>query len=125
MAQLLFGVVEVWQANYPERDSLLWQQLCVRAVGAALRAQLLKAGADWLRHNRDHLRAEIKALLDKELSEVQVVLETGVGSLADAERVLAGTTELVREVVPEIVWEKTEPVIAAEVARLRAQSLKV
>ena len=108
-AELAVGEVKVWRHTYPERDSWLWLQTGLCGVGAALQLQLFVAALElWLWRGaklEDALRTSIK----KELIEANKLLNHGVVTLEDADRVAARARQVCSEVIPSLVWEFLEP----------------
>lgn len=104
-ADLILGVVKVWGAIYPDPGTALWRELGLEAVAAAFRAELyLRAFSLWEARSGE-LESLVSGVLEKALSKGRELLASGVQTVAEADRVASETCRVVREELPEAVWD--------------------
>ena len=102
----MFGIVQGWGGDYPDRGTPLWEECVLEGVAAALRAQLLKEFVETLLQDRDALLAKVEAAIGKELEAVQTLLKTGVTSVDEASEAVAGPFRVLHDVAPKLAWEQ-------------------
>ncbi len=112
-ADLVVGIVESWRDHYPGQTTALWRSVCLRAVATGLRAAMLREMVEAVKANAGELRAEGERLLEGEVAAVQGVLDAGVNSIEDADKVMSGASELLERVLPELCWEHVKHLRAA------------
>jgi hypothetical protein len=111
MTDLVIGVVAVWKDHYPAQSTNLWRSVCLRAVAAGIRASLFNRMVEIARQNADDLRAEAATLLADEVEAVQAVLDAGVQSVEQADRVMSGASEVLEQVLPTICLERVQHIL--------------
>jgi hypothetical protein len=105
-AERMFGIVQGWGGDYPDRGTPLWEECVLEGVAAALRAQLLKEFVEVLLQDQDALLAKVEAAIGKELEAVQTLLKTGVTSVDEASQAVAGPFRVLNDVAPKLAWEQ-------------------
>lgn len=101
-AELLQGEVEVWKHVYPEPGGSLWFQTALKAVGAALRAQLFVAALEaWLWRSQE-LDQALQRLLQAHVKACQEM--AAEPSLADALELSRRIQDLCQHAIPDLVW---------------------
>lgn len=112
LPDLMQGEVVVWRYGYPDQASSLWAETALRAVGAALRAELFAAALEiWYWRPRD-LEERFLRVLDEALERSRNVLAQGVSSLDDAAQLTSAVSRLCQGTIPALVWEYIEPRLA-------------
>jgi hypothetical protein len=104
-AERMFGIVRGWGGDYPERGTPLWDECVLEGVAAGIRAKVLKEFVDVLRRDRDALFAQLETAVGKQVEAMQSLLETGVTSIEDASRAVAGPLRVIDELAPKLAWE--------------------
>jgi hypothetical protein len=110
---LLYGVVKVWRAAYPDPQSSLYRETALTGVGAALRARHTEAAVELMKANPEHYIGEVEEVLAEELALVQKALEKGIESVEEAHRVAATASQICFDVVPTLVWKKLNAELAS------------
>lgn len=104
IAERMFGVVSVWKANYPQRESAQWRTLAIQAVGYGLLAELMFEATMKLRHEAESLKAQAVRIIAAETTNVQRALDAGV-SADDIDQILEEVSEMCEAVIPELAWQ--------------------
>lgn len=111
LRDLIVGIVAVWDEHYPEKGSPLWNEVALRGAGAGIRCRSMKRAVEFAQTQAQEVKAEVVRMLSGELDSVQSVLARGVSSLEDADQLVAGTTRMFDELIPELIWERVEPIV--------------
>lgn len=104
-ADRMLGIVGAWGADYPDRESLLWQESVLEGVAAGIRARLVEDSVALLRADREALLGRVEELVGKQVTALHGVVQKGVTSLQQASEAVASSLRVLDEVVPEIAWE--------------------
>jgi hypothetical protein len=104
-AERVVGIVRGWKSDYPDRGSPLWEDCVLQCAAAGIRGQLVKQAVEQLRQSRELILEQAQASIGKELGAIQSALESGVHSLEQANRAVAGSLGVLDQVVPEIAWK--------------------
>lgn len=104
-AERMLGIVAAWGADYPERDSLLWQETVLEGIAAGIRARLLEDFVELLRADRQLLLGRVEESIGKQVTSLQGVVDKGVRSIQQASQAVASSLRALDEVVPEIAWQ--------------------
>jgi hypothetical protein len=115
------GVVSAWK-SYPDLSSWLWQEVALRGAGCYIRCYLLKAAVEKLQADKDTIRSTANKMLEENISKINSLLQAGVRSLEDAEKVAKGADLVVQNFIPDLAWEHAKPVVDNKVSELMALS---
>lgn len=101
---LLVGVVKVWQASYPDRNSNLYREMVYQAVASAIRVQLVEKAVGLTLDVPQELLKKIESVLAEELELVHAALNKRKLSLEEAYHANQITSQAVSKVIPQLVW---------------------
>jgi len=106
----VFGLVRIWRASYPPRDSDLWFQQCLLGVAWGRQLQLFETGAALLMGPEgEEVKAQLREAAQQALSQTRDVLKRGNNSLWDVNEMLVSTDRLASQLGPDLVWSWLEP----------------
>jgi len=111
------GLVAIWK-RYPDAGNWLWREVALRGAAAGIRAHLLRKAVEQLRENAESLRSEANKLLAESMAKIQSVLQSGVHSLDDAQKVVSGTEIVVTTLLPDLAWSQVKSQIDKNIAVL-------
>lgn len=112
----MLGIVEVWRAAYPDRGSKPWVSTCLRGVAAAVRLRMFERAYHAVQERRADLRRDLTGLLQEKMTEVQALLDKGVTSVAEADRISRETEKIIYQTAPEFVWNAVKDAVVEPVA---------
>lgn len=110
ICERVFGVVPIWRASYPPRDSDLWFEQCLLGVAWGRQLQLFEAGAELLMGPEgEEIKGKLREAAREALIQTKDMLRQGNHSLWDVNSVLISTDRLASTVAPDLVWEWLQP----------------
>ena len=115
--KLIVGVVGAWK-SYPVEDCWLWKEVALRAAATGMRALLLKTAMSRARQDSVQLRTKAEEILAEGLQKVHQLLDHGVQSLEDADRMVSSSMTIIDEVLPGLAWQHVEQLVLAKAAEL-------
>lgn len=107
-SERMWGVVQAWGADYPDRGSPLWDETVMEGVAAGIRGVLVQRFVEALRSERDALLAEAEASVGKELAALDAVMQRGVRSIEDANKAVACSLQALDAVIPDLAWKRVK-----------------
>lgn len=105
-ADILVGVVKIWQASYPQPTSSLYRETIYQSVASALRVQLVEKAVSLTLERSDTLVGEIESVLAKELELVRKALSKQTLTLEEAYHANQVTSQACSRIIPQLVWCK-------------------
>lgn len=105
-ADILVGIVKIWQASYPLPSSSLYRETIYQSVASALRVQLVEKAVSLTLERSDTLVDEIESVLAKELELVRKALSKHTLTLEEAYHANQVTSQACSRIIPQLVWCK-------------------
>lgn len=111
------GIVSAWK-SYPDPKSWLWQEVMLSAVACGIRCSIMQAAVEKLRSEGESLRAKAAELIDQSMTEIQGVLQAGVRSIDEAEQLVSGVDNVVKELLPNLAWNQAKSSVDEQISRM-------
>lgn len=108
IGQRMWGVVQAWGADYPDRGSPLWEECVLEGVAAGIRGGLIRDFVEVLQRDRAQLLTQAESSVGTQLAALQAAVKGGVHSIEDANKVVASSLRALDEVIPQLAWEQVE-----------------
>ena len=106
-SEVVSGVISAWK-RYPEPDSWLWKEVCLRAVGTGIRLSLFADALEVIKNQAEQLRSQAEELMAENLSQVNQLLSAGLQSVEEAEQVVKNSEQIVSQIIPGIAWDMVD-----------------
>lgn len=118
-ANRIFGIVPVWNADYPSRDTSLWKNIVIQSVAYGISGYLCSIAVKTLKNEKEKARTHVMDFLDEQLSTLDSALSSKDVTAEQAQELVSKFRGVAGEAVEEIVWSHVKKVVENQFAILR------